>query len=115
MTQELSVAQLTYVESRLANERKSAGLSYLLWFFLGALGGHNFYLGRTTIAVIQLILTILGIITSFIGIGFLFLGIVGLWALVDAFLIPGVIREDLERKRQALITHIAMGTAAPAQ
>ncbi len=28
-------------------QEKSVGIAYLLWFFLGALGVHQFYLGRT--------------------------------------------------------------------
>lgn len=115
MNQALSVEQLTYVESRLTNDRKSTGLSYVLWFFVGLFGAHNFYLGRTAVAVIQLILTIIGIATSFLGVGFVLIGVVGLWTLVDAFLIPGAIRDDLERKRQALIANLAVAGAVRAQ
>jgi TM2 domain-containing membrane protein YozV len=31
--------------------QKSVGTAYLLWFFLGVLGAHQFYLGRTGRAV----------------------------------------------------------------
>jgi TM2 domain len=31
--------------------QKTVGIAYLLWFFLGALGAHQFYLGRTGRAV----------------------------------------------------------------
>lgn len=34
--------------------RKSVGLAYLLWFFLGAFGLHRFYLKRTASGWIQL-------------------------------------------------------------
>jgi TM2 domain-containing membrane protein YozV len=74
--------------------KKSVGVSYLLWLFLGGFGGHRFYNGRTGSAVAQLLLTIIGIITSFIGIGFLILIANGIWILVDAFLIPGWIRNQ---------------------
>jgi hypothetical protein len=37
-----------------ANSR-SVLVAYLLWFFLGFFGAHNFYLKRTGIAVVQLI------------------------------------------------------------
>ena len=30
--------------------------------------------------------------TGFVGIGFVFLGCVGVWVLIDAFLLPGIIR-----------------------
>ncbi|HVZ50745.1 MAG TPA: TM2 domain-containing protein [Pseudolabrys sp.] len=62
--------------------KKTALVAYLLWFFVGLFGGHNFYLKRTGVAVTQLILTITvvgAVITVF-------------WVLVDAFLIPGWIR-----------------------
>jgi TM2 domain-containing membrane protein YozV len=62
--------------------KKAAVVAYLLWFFLGLFGGHNFYLKRTGVAVTQLILslTLVGmLITMF-------------WVLVDAFLIPGWVR-----------------------
>jgi TM2 domain-containing membrane protein YozV len=64
--------------------KKTALVAYLLWFFIGILGGHNFYLKRTGVAVAQLILsiTVVGLIIS------------ALWVLVDAFLIPGWIRNQ---------------------
>jgi TM2 domain-containing membrane protein YozV len=64
--------------------KKTAVVAYLLWFFVGLFGGHNFYLRRTGVAVAQLILsiTIIGmLITVF-------------WVLVDAFLIPGWVRNQ---------------------
>jgi TM2 domain-containing membrane protein YozV len=64
--------------------KKTALVAYLLWFFLGLLGGHNFYLKRTGVAVAQLILTL-----TAVGIV-----ITGFWALVDAFLIPGWVRNQ---------------------
>ena len=59
--------------------KKTPVIAYLLWFFLGMLGAHNFYLKRTGVAVAQLILTItmVGAIVTFV------------WIIVDAFLIPG--------------------------
>ncbi len=71
---------------------KSMGIAYVLWFFLGTLGGHRFYASKTGSAVTQLLLTILGWATVALGVGFLFLIVVGIWVLVDAFLIPGWIR-----------------------
>ncbi len=32
-------------------QQKSVGIAYLLWFFLGAFGAHQFYLGKTGRAV----------------------------------------------------------------
>ncbi|WP_309106791.1 TM2 domain-containing protein [Arthrobacter sp.] len=58
---------------------KSKIAAGLLGIFLGGLGIHRFYLGYTTIGVIQLVLTVvLGIFT---------LGLVGLWGVVEGIMI----------------------------
>src|SRR6266849_5177140 len=64
--------------------KKTALVAYLLWFFVGLLGGHNFYLKRTGVAVTQIILslTLVGILITIV------------WVLVDAFLIPGWVRNQ---------------------
>lgn len=64
--------------------KKTALVAYLLWFFVGLLGGHNFYLKRTGVAVAQLILTL-----TIVG-----CAITVFWVLVDAFLIPGWVRNQ---------------------
>ena len=38
--------------------KTSLVVAYLLWFFVGMFGGHNFYLERIGVAVAQLILTL---------------------------------------------------------
>ena len=73
-------------------QKKSTGAAYLLWLFLGGFGAHRFYLGQTGTAVAQLLLLLLGWIPF--GIGW---GVLGLWLLVDLFLIPGIIsRQNME-------------------
>jgi TM2 domain-containing membrane protein YozV len=64
--------------------KKTALVAYLLWFFLGLFGAHNFYLERTGVAVTQLILslTLVGMVITII------------WVIVDAFLIPGWVRRQ---------------------
>jgi TM2 domain-containing membrane protein YozV len=63
---------------------KSVLVAYILWFFVGLFGGHNFYLKRIGVAVTQLILTItvVGSVITLIRI------------IVDAFLIPGWVRNQ---------------------
>ncbi len=56
----VSTEQQILIEQRVTNEAKSIGASYLLWFFLGYLGGHRFYLGRKGSAIAILLLTIIG-------------------------------------------------------
>jgi|SRR5262245_1786008 len=76
-----------------ANKR-SIVVAYLLWLFLGGAGGHRFYAGKTGSAVAQLLLLIFGIMLTFVGVGLLLLLGLGIWVLVDAFLIPGWIRNQ---------------------
>jgi TM2 domain-containing membrane protein YozV len=59
--------------------KKTVVAAYLLWFFVGLFGPHNFYLKRTGVAIAQLILSL-----SVVG-----LLVTVVWVLVDAFLIPG--------------------------
>jgi TM2 domain-containing membrane protein YozV len=72
--------------------KKSTGLAYLFWFFFGSFGVHRFYAGRRASAAVMLILTIFCIITMIIGIGLVWFITVAPWLIVDAFLIPGMIR-----------------------
>ena len=72
--------------------KKGNGVSYLLWFFLGAFGAHRFYLERTSTATAMLIITILSFVTLPVGIGALGLIAIAIWAIVDAFMIPSMVR-----------------------
>ena len=67
-------------------------LVYLVWFFLGNLGVHRMVTGRVFTGLIMLLLHGLGWLTFGFGLGFIIWGIVGLWWLVDALLIPGWMR-----------------------
>ena len=88
--------RLILAEARLANQKKSITAAFLLWFFLGALGGHNFYLNH----VIQGTLKLLLLAFSWLVIpGILLFG----WWVIDAFLIPSWIEKDTETKRQKIL------------
>ena len=69
--------------------KKSTGAAYLLWFFLGGFGAHRFYLGQTGTAIAQLLLALLGWLPLFIG-----WAVLGIWLIVDLFLIPNIIRDE---------------------
>ncbi|WP_418113255.1 TM2 domain-containing protein [Vibrio scophthalmi] len=58
--------------------QKSVGVTYLLWFFLGWLGAHRFYLGRIGSGVIYL----------------LTFGLFGFGLIYDLFVIPRMVREE---------------------
>lgn len=59
-----------------ARPQKDVGVTYLLWFFLGALGAHKFYLGRPGMAVAYIFT----------------LGFLGIGLLIDLFTIPSQVR-----------------------
>lgn len=84
------------------SQKKSAGIAYLFWFFLGGLGAHRFYLGRTGSGAAMLAICVLSLLLLVVGIGALGLVVIGIWALVDAFLIPGMVNEH----NQALIARL---------
>jgi len=83
-------------------ERKSKLVAGLLGIFLGYLGIHNFYLGYTKKAIIQVSVyvgcMIVGSILLIIGIGiFFYMGAIGIsiWALVEGIMIlAGAINVD---------------------
>jgi TM2 domain-containing membrane protein YozV len=87
-------AELFRAQSEYEDERKSTGIAYLLWAFLGFFGGHRFYLRQTGTAVAMLVisLTVVGLLVT------------SIWALVDAFLIPGLTRKINHDTRRNIYT-----------
>jgi TM2 domain-containing membrane protein YozV len=68
-----------------SGEPKSKIVAGLLGIFLGSLGIHRFYLGYTTIGIIQIVVTVLTF------------GIGGLWGFVEGILIfAGTINKDAQ-------------------
>lgn len=67
---------------------KSTILAYVLWFFLGQIGAHRFYLNSPVFGFLQLGLAVAGWLLSFIGIGFLFLVPLWIWLIFDLIWIP---------------------------
>lgn len=75
--------------------KKSMLIAYLLWFFLGTLAVHRFYLGATKSALVMLTMwLVFGALSgaTFGVFGFLLL-IPGIWLFLDLFLIPGITRD----------------------
>ncbi|MFW6186559.1 MAG: TM2 domain-containing protein [Actinomycetota bacterium] len=67
---------------------KSVLLAYVLWFFLGWLGIHKFYLRQPIWGLIYLFLGGLGFAMAGIGVGFLFLVPWALLMFIDIFTMP---------------------------
>lgn len=103
----LDTHQQMLIEQRISNEAKSPLLAYLLLIFVGGLGIHRFYLGRTGSGVAMLLLLILGAVTLPIGVGLILLLALGIWMLVDLFLIPGMVNQQRDLLRQSLRSELA--------
>ncbi|HLR64420.1 MAG TPA: TM2 domain-containing protein [Pseudogracilibacillus sp.] len=108
LKQELDGKQLAIAQSELENNKKSTVIAYVLWFFLGGLGAHRFFAGKTGSGLIMLGLWGLGWATSWIfGIGFILLFFVYVWVLVDAFLLHGWINKFNQRKEREILLRLA--------
>lgn len=103
----LTTEEKMLIEQRVTNDSKSTGVAYLLWFFTGGLGGHRFYLGRVGSGIVMLILFIVTIFTAVIGVGIVTGIVLGIWCLVDAFLIPGIINADKDAIRARMSSGVA--------
>ncbi len=79
------------VQDELARSRKGVGIAYFLWFFLGTLGAHRFYIGRPVSGIIYLLLTLAGCLLWFPFI------LVGFGLIYDAFTLPGRVAKCNER------------------
>ena len=95
----LSTQQQMLVEQRVNNDGKSMLVAYLLLIFLGGLGVHRFYLGRSGSGAIMLVMCILGWLTLVIYVGMFLLIAVAIWAIVDLFLIPGIVESERTKLR----------------
>ena len=75
--------QPMYMTGMSSRSRVAAGL---LGLFLGPLGVHNFYTGRTTRGVVQLSMCIGGVLTSWLGIGIVVLMGLSVWTIIEGVL-----------------------------
>lgn len=79
--------QMPAQQQAVAFSPKSKAAAAILAFFLGGLGAHNFYLGYTGKGFCQLALLVFGVFTSLFVIGFLMLGALSLWVLIEFIMI----------------------------
>jgi TM2 domain-containing membrane protein YozV/SH3-like domain-containing protein len=109
----LSEQELSILGSELAKYKKSTAVAYVLWFFLGGLGIHKFYIGKTGMGIFYLLLVsglIVGSITGMskeMGPAMIIAGscglVLGIQLLVDLFTIPRQIRRTyIQAERQIL-------------
>jgi len=129
----LSERELFILKSEFEKHRKSAALTYALWFLLGFVGLHKFYLGKIKMGILYLALGIGGIVVTLaivffittipthpqelpsprlLGLGAgLVIGVI-CWTvltvllLIDLFTIPKQIRTIHEQAEREIITKI---------
>ena len=81
--------------ARTGNKSKIA--AGLLALFLGGFGAHNFYLGYTGKAVVQLVCMILGILTACFVVGYFVVLGISIWAFIEMIMIfTGTINRDAD-------------------
>ncbi|HKK72237.1 MAG TPA: TM2 domain-containing protein [Candidatus Krumholzibacteria bacterium] len=90
--QNLTPQQLQLFESEMSDKRKSSGISFVLWFFLGLFGGHRFYLGQVGPGVLMLLTG----------------GGLGLWWLIDLFLLSGMVSKVNDRTEAEVLQSIQL-------
>ena len=90
--QELTSHELQLLASEMDGKKKSTGTTWLLWFFLGGLGAHRYYLGKTGSAIAMT----------------LTLGGLGIWSLIDLFLISGMIKKKNSEIEAEIISNIKL-------
>lgn len=84
--------RVAMAEMAAISQAKSTGIAYLLWFFLGALGVHKFYLGKVGM-----------------GIAYFFtLGFLGIGLLIDLFTLPKQVRDANMLRRAQVRTQMGV-------
>jgi TM2 domain-containing membrane protein YozV len=93
------------VETTIANQKKSVGIAYLLWFFFGGFGAHNWYVGKPMLAGAQMFGYIIALAMYFSGNvifgGLLFIPL-GISLILDLCFIPARINAHTERMRESM-------------
>ncbi len=121
----LTDRELIIFNSELNRKRKSTTIAYILYFFLGSIGGHKFYVGKPLMGLLYIILLGLGCVLELGGfasaydtsmtsedismvlvVGLLPLGLLGLMMLLDLFTIPRQIKKHEERVSNDILVQL---------
>jgi TM2 domain-containing membrane protein YozV len=121
----LSDKDLLIFNAELQRRSKSTALAYVLWFLLGGVGVHNFYMGKVYWGLLYLVLGAFGWVFFLAGLiagglasgatdglagtailGILTLGLLGLFLLWDLFTIPRQIAVRQEGIKQELLAQL---------
>lgn len=93
---QLDARELMLVELEVRRRGKNMVVAYVLWLFLGLLGGHRYYMRRPVTATVQLILSL-----TVIG-----LMITSLWWIADAFLLQGYVHDKNREAENEVVDEI---------
>lgn len=104
-----SAIEIRKMEAEMMFKEKNIILAYLFWFFLGGLGIHRFYLGKTKSAVGMLALNVLGYLTLIVLIGYLLLFVFVIWWVVDAYLVYKITEEYNDEMKKSKMAYLKAG------
>lgn len=100
---EPSLARLSLIEQRVANDAANTPVAYLLWLAGGLFGFHRFYLGRVASGLVQCLAGFVALGLYFANAPFLAIPI-ALWWFVDLFAVTGMLAKSREDIRARLLT-----------
>ena len=86
----LTSQELQILSTEMDKKKKSTAATWLLWLFLGGLGGHRYYLGKYGTAILMTVT----------------LGCLGIWTIIDLFLINGMLKRTNEKVEATIIKDI---------
>lgn len=90
--QDLSTQELQLLASEMDSRKKSTATTWILWFFFGGLGGHRYYLGKIGSGVAMT----------------LTLGGLGIWTIIDIFLMNGMISKKNSEIESEVISEVKL-------
>lgn len=95
---DLSTEERILLNSEIEKNSKNSTIAWILWWFLGTIGGHRYYMNKQGSAIIMTILsfTVVGLIVS------------APWALIDAFRLGGWLKEDKRKVENQAIQSILL-------
>ncbi|MBE0313558.1 TM2 domain-containing protein [Xanthomonas citri pv. punicae] len=90
--QDLTSQELHLLASEMDRRKKSTATTWILWFFLGNIGAHRYYLGKIGTGVAMT----------------LTLGCFGIWTLIDIFLNNGMINKKNTEIESGIISELKL-------
>jgi TM2 domain-containing membrane protein YozV len=96
--QGLTTEEHLHVNGEFEKVKKSKVVAYLLWFFLGGLGAHRFYTRDTGLGIAIIVVSIISTFLLFIPIG--------IWLLVDLFLVGKRINQLNDQLEAEVISNV---------